>query len=80
MRHLPMEQNVTLLITRYDAKEVKRLLQQLEMTGRSDVKVRLMTQSLKARAQKLLQFYRFARRTMQKGGGPGHIIGVILCV
>jgi len=72
MRHLPMEQNVTLLITRYDAKEVKRLLQQLEMTGRSDVKVRLMTQSLKARAQKLLQFYRYYLMTY-KGfkDGPG---------
>jgi hypothetical protein len=59
MKHLPMERNVTLLITRYDAKEVKRLFQQLEMTGRSDVRVRLMTQSLKARTQKLLQFFRY---------------------
>ena len=58
MRHLPLERNVTMLITRYEAQELVRFYQQLQVTGRTDVKIRLMTQSLKARAQKLLQFYR----------------------
>lgn len=80
MKHLPMERNVTLLITRYDAKEVKRLFQQLEMTGRSDVRVRLMTQSLKARTQKLLQFFRFFLMTykgFKDGAGESPSTGLL---
>uniref|UniRef100_A0A061RC82 Cmp-n-acetylneuraminate-beta-galactosamide-alpha--sialyltransferase 1 n=1 Tax=Tetraselmis sp. GSL018 TaxID=582737 RepID=A0A061RC82_9CHLO len=80
MRHLPLERGVTALITRYDAREVRRLLQQLNTTGRSDVKVRLMSQALKARAQKLLQYFRFylmAFKGFRDGSGISPSTGLL---
>ena len=65
MRHLPMEKNVTLVLTRYEKRnDIMRLIKYLERANRTDVKLRLMSQSTKGRSQKLLQYYRCSRDPM----------------
>ena len=53
---------MTLLLTRYEKRnDILRLIKFLERANRTDVKVRLMSQSTKGRSQKLLQYYRCSR-------------------
>jgi len=63
---LPMEENSTLLITRFDKKDFVTLNNRMAEKGRSDVRVRIFSRYLQAAAQKMVTGYRKALEVHRK--------------